>query len=129
MFKERVRDKKILNGFYTGWEHLDDISTFYITAASIKPEELINEVMNEFKNVKIDEESFNRIKKVWIAKEIRIVDDLEYMADNIIYDIIKYDKIISNKIDIIKSMKFKVLKDLIKKIDFNNISIVIMNKK
>jgi predicted Zn-dependent peptidase len=129
LFKERVRDKKIINGFSIGWENIEDISTLYINGNSVKPDELINEVISEFNNVSIDEESFNRIKKVWISREIKMIDDIEESADNIYYDIIKYNKIIPNKIDIIKSMKFKVLKDLVKKIDFKNYSIVKMEKE
>ena len=129
LFKERVRDKKILNGLSTGWENLEDISTFYIQAASIKPDELINEIISEFDNVKVDEDSFNRIKKVWISKEIKMVDNIEEEADNIYYDILKYKKIIPNKIDIIKNMKFRVLKDIVKNINFKNYSIVKMEKE
>jgi len=129
LFKERVREKKILNGLSTGWENLEDISTFYIQAASIKPDELINEIISEFNNVKIDEESFNRIKKVWISREIKMVDNIEEEADNIYYDVLKYKKIIPNKIDIIKNMKFKVLKDIIKNVNFKNYSIVKMEKE
>ena len=129
LFKERVREKKILNGLSTGWENLEDISTFYIQAASIKPDELINEIISEFNNVKIDEESFNRIKKVWISREIKMVDNIEEEADNIYYDVLKYKKIIPNKIDIIKNMKFKVLKDIVKNVNFKNYSIVKMEKE
>ena len=129
LFKERVRDKKILNGLSTGWENLEDISTFYIQAASIKPDELINEIISEFDNVKVEEDSFNRIKKVWVSKEIKMVDNIEEEADNIYYDILKYKKIIPNKIDIIKNMKFKILKDIVKNINFKNYSIVKMEKE
>ena len=129
LFKERVREKKILNGLSTGWENLEDISTFYVQAASIKPDELIDEVISEFNNVKVDEESFDRIKKVWISREIKMIDNIEEAADNLYYDILKYKKVIPNKIDIIKNMKFKVLKDIIKKINFKNYSIVKMEKE
>ena len=129
LFKERVRERKILNGLSTGWENLEDISTFYVQAASIKPDELIDEVISEFNNVKVDEESFDRIKKVWISREIKMIDNIEEAADNLYYDILKYKKVIPNKIDIIKNMKFKVLKDIIKKINFKNYSIVKMEKE
>ncbi len=129
LFKEKVREKKILNGLSVGWENLEDISTFYIQASSIKPDELIDEILNEFNNITVDESSFNRIKKVWISREIRNVDDIEEMADSLYYDILKYRKVIPNKIDIIKNMKFKVLKDIVKKINFKNYSIVKMNKE
>lgn len=129
LFKEKVREKKILNGLSVGWENLEDISTFYIQASSIKPDELIDEILNEFNNITVDESSFNRIKKVWISREIRNVDDIEEMADSLYYDILKYRKVIPNKIDIIKNMKFKVLKDIVKKINFKNYSIVKMDKE
>lgn len=129
LFKEKVREKKILNGLSVGWENLEDISTFYIQASSIKPDELIDEILNEFNNITVDESSFNRIKKVWISREIRNVDDIEEMADSLYYDILKYRKVIPNKIDIIKNMKFKVLKDIVKKINFKNYSVVKMDKE
>ena len=77
----------------------------------------------------MDEASFNRIKKVWIAREYKIIDNIEEMADDLYYDIVKYGKVIPKRIDIIKSMKFKVLKDLVKKIDFTNYSVVKMKNK
>ena len=129
LFKERVSEKKILNDLSVGWENLDDISTFYIQATSIKPDDLICEIINEFNSINIDEESFNRIKKVWIARKIRAVDDIEAMADSMCHDLIKYGKVIPNKIDIIKNMKLKILKDIIKKIDFKNYSVVKMEKE
>ena len=129
LFKERVKNKKILNSFSIGWEHIEDISTLYLSIVSVKPEEIIDEVINEFNNIIVDEESFNRIKKVWIAREIKMIDNIEDMADDLYYDIVKYGKVIPNKIDIIKSMKFKVLKDLVKKIDFTNYSVVEMKNK
>lgn len=129
LFKERVRNKKILNGLSTGWEFVEDVSAFYISASSVKPDLLINEILEEFKNARVDEEDFKRIKKVWIAREIRMVDDIEEAADNLYYDILNYKNVIPNKIDIIKNMKFSELKNIIKKIDFNNYSVVKMEKE
>ena len=126
LFRERVRDKKILNGFYVWNEDIDNIRVINLLASSVKPRELIDEIINEFNNVSIDEESFERIKKVWIAREIKMIDNIEDASDNLYYDILKYKKVIPNKIDIIKNMKYKVLKDLVKKIDFKNYCIVEM---
>ena len=126
LFREKVRDKKILNGFSIWSEDIEDIRVINLLASSVKPDELINEIINEFKNVSIDEESFSRIKKVWIAREIKLIDNIEDTADNLYYDILKYKKVIPNKIDLIKNMKYKVLKDMIKKIDFENYSVVKM---
>ena len=129
LFKEKVRDKKILNEFSIGWEHIDDISTLYVLASSNKPDDLISEIISEFNSINVDEESFNRIKKVWISREIKTIDNIEEEADNLYYDILKYRKVMPNKIEIIKNMKFRILKDMIKKIDFSNYSIVKMEKE
>ena len=126
LFKERVKDKRIMNDFYIWPEDVDGLKVLYLLASSLKPDELIEEIIHEFENIKIDEESFNRIKKVWIAREIKGIDNIEESVDTLYYEIVKYNKIIPNKIDIIKNMKFKVLKDLIKNIDFSNYSIVKM---
>ena len=122
-------DKKLSNDLHSSWENIEDISTLHMYGVSIKPDDLISEIINEFNSINVDEESFNRIKKVWIAREIKELDDIECMADNMCYDLIRYRKVITNKIDIIKNMKFKTLKDIIKKIDFKNYSIVKMEKE
>ena len=129
LFMERVRDKKLLNSLEPGWENIDGISTLYLISNSVKPDDLVNEIISEFNNINVDEESFNRIKKVWIAREIKMLDDIEAMADGLCYDLVRYGKVLPNKIDTIKNMKFKVLKNLIKKIDFKNYSIVKMEKE
>lgn len=126
LFREKVRDKKILNDFYLFSDEIENMRVLYLMASSIEPDSLIDEIISEFNNIKVDEDSFNRIKKVWIAREIKTIDSIEDSLDNIYYDVLKYKKVIPNKIDIIKNMKFKVLKDLIKSIDFKNYSIVKM---
>lgn len=129
IFRERVREKRLSTGLSIGWEILKDISVLYINSSSVKPDELINEIKEELKNINIDEASLKRIKKVWISREIRSIDKVEDTFDTIYDDIVKYREVIPNKIDMIKGLKLKVLKDLIKKIDFTNISIVKMEKK
>ena len=98
-------------------------------ASTIEPEELIKEVKSVLEKKEIDEDSFNRIKKVWLSREIKSIDSIDETVDSTYHDILNYRKIIPNKLDIIKSMKYKTLKDLIKKIDFKNISIVKMERK
>ena len=129
IFREKVRKSKILNGLYTEWETYDNFKTFYLMASTIEPEELIKEVKSVLEKTDIDEDSFNRIKKVWISREIKAIDSIDCTVDNSYNDILNYKKIIPNKLDIIKNMKYKVLKDLIKKIDFKNISVVKMDRK
>ena len=126
-FREECRKEKILNGMYTEWESIEDFNTFYLMASTVEPKELIKKIKKVLSKVKVNENDFTRIKKVWIAKEIRMIDNIDETVDNLYSDILNYKKIIPNKLSIIKSMKFKQLKDLINDIDFNNISVVTMN--
>ena len=127
LFKERVNQEKLLSDLYIEWENTEDFRTFYLMATSIYPQELIREINKEFENIHIQESDFERIKKVWIANEVRMIDNIDTTVSNLYYDIIKYHEIIPNKIDLIKEMKLKTLQALISKIDFKNISVVTMN--
>ena len=128
-FRERVRNEKIVNGIHTEWENLEDFRVFYLMASTKEPDKLEEEIKDEISNLSITESSFNRIKKVWIANEIRMIDNIDATVNNLYDDILKYGSIISDRIDKIKSMKLKILEELIKKIDFKNTSIVQMLPK
>ena len=125
-FRERVRNDKLLSSIYTEWESIEDYKVFYLMATTINPDKLIEEIKYELENLSITERVFERIKKVWIANEVKMIDSIDATVNNIYDDILRYKKIIPNKIDIIRKMKLKKLNELIEKIDFENISILKM---
>jgi len=127
-FREKMRKEKLLTGLYKEWESIEGFKTFYLMANSTEVDKLEKEILDVFKNMNIDENSFNRTKKVWTSREIKAIDNIDYTVDKIYSDVLNYKKVINNRLDMIKNMKFKVLKDLIKKIDFTNISVVKMDK-
>ena len=128
-FKERVRIDKLLNDIYTEWESTEEYKVFYIFSTTLKPDSLVKEIEEELDNISISEKSFERIKKVWIANEVKIADDINRMQRNVYYDIIFYNKLIPNKIDLIKKMNINKLNKLIKTIDFTNRSkLIVLNK-
>ena len=55
---------------------------------------------------------------------VEIVDNIERMESNIYDDIIKYNKVIDNRIELIRKMEFKKLTKLLDDIDLSNISIL-----
>ena len=128
-FRERVRSEKILNDIYTEWEDTIGYKTFYILATTKDPDSLIKEIKYELDHISISKKTFERIKKVWIANEVKMIDDIEREESNLFDDIISYNKVISNRIDIIRNMSVKVLNELIKKIDLTNISVLKMYNK
>ena len=92
---------------------------------------MLEEIEEELDNINISEKDFERIKKVWIANEVKITDSIASMQRNIFSDIIIYNKIIDNKVDLIRKMSFKKLTKLIKDINFKNRSklIALSNNK
>ena len=97
-------------------------------ASSQDPDALLKEIIEEFNNLKLEEKTFERIKKVWIANEVKMIDNMDSTVSNVFSDIIDYRKVISNKVEIIRNMDINTLKNIVKKIDFKNISTVKMLK-
>lgn len=129
IFKERVRNKKLINNFYTEVELIDGFHTIYIMSSSEDPDELIKEIKDELSNVKISKNDFERMKKVWIANEVKMIDDVDSAVSNLYDDIIRYKGVIADKIDRIRGLDFKVMNEIVEKINFNNIAVVKMNKE
>ena len=125
-FRERVRQDKLVSSMSIDWEEIEDFATLYITASTQDLEALEKEIKKELKNLPVTEKDFERIQKVWIANEVRMIDNIESTVSNVYDDILKYHEVIPNKIELIKKMKYKTLKELIAKIDFQNTSIVKM---
>ena len=127
-FKERVRNKKLINNFYTEVETIDEFHTLYIMSGSEEPDELIQEIKNELNNVKISKNDFERMKKVWIANEVKMIDDVDSTVNNLYDDIIRYKEVIGDKVDRIRNLDINIMNEIVEKINFNNIAIVKMNK-
>ena len=128
-FRERCRINKLLNGIYTEWETIKDFKTFYILATTLDPDKLLEEIKYELKNLSITEKTFERIKKVWIANEVKMIDNIDSTVNNIFDDIIKYNRIIPDRVEIIRDMNIKTLEKLVKELDLKNISVVKMISK
>ena len=128
-FRERARLDKLLNDIYTECESSKDYKVFYIFATTTKPDSLMNKIEEELDNISISEKSFERIKKVWIANEVKIADDINRMQRSVYYDIIFYNKVIPNRIDQIRKMNINKLNKLIKNINFSNRSKLIALSK
>ncbi len=109
---------------------LDIDSHFIISLVNTgdKYEELIKRIDNSFKNISFDENEFNRKKKVLISNEVFSYENMEMINDMIVDNIIFDNKIEDNIIDIINSINMDELNEIVKKIDFNNKSIVILKK-
>ena len=66
------------------------------------------------------------MKKVWIANEVKMIDDIDSTVHNLFDDLLKYNEVITNKVDVIRSLDYKTMIDIYNTLDFNNKSVVIM---
>lgn len=129
LFREKARNKKLLTNFYTEWESIKNIKTFYIMASTDNPKELLNEIEEETLNYSFTEEDFKRMKKVWIANEVRMIDDIDSTVHNVFEEYLKYGKVIADKIDRIRNMDYETLLEIYDGIDFTNKAVVVMRKE
>lgn len=126
LFREEARSKKMLNSFYMDWDNTQEYKTFLVLASTNDPKKLIKKLKDELLTHELDEAVFQRMKKVWIANEVKMADYIDSTVNNIYDDMIRYHKVIPNKVDVIRKMNMKKLEDIVSKIDFNNISVVTM---
>lgn len=129
IFREEIKKDKLMTSFYTEREVIKDYILITFKADSNKPKELIERIKKELSSIEITEEEINRVKKVWISSSVMMTDVISITIDNILDDIITYGKLIPNKVDIYRSLNKKDYIDMLKDIDFNNSSSIIINPK
>lgn len=127
LFREQARSEKLLNNFYSDWDNTEEYKTFLILSSTNHPDSLIEAIKGEFSKHELDEAMFNRMKKVWIANEVKMADYIDSTVNNVYDDMIRYHRVIPNKVEVIRKMNIKTLEKIVSKIDFDNLSVVIMN--
>ena len=126
MFRENVRRKNLMTSFYYEWDDINKYKSLLLFAETENPDLLIGEIQKELDNIIILEEDFERIKKVWIANQVMSIDNIEATVDIIYDDMIKYRRVVDDKLELIRKLDFKKLNNLIGNIKFNNKCKVIM---
>ncbi len=129
LFNEDVRKNDLATSFYTSSTDVTHYKTLEFFAKTKDPTKFIDRVGQELANIVITEDDFERIKKVWLASEVSIIDNHELTLDNMSDDIQRYGDIVPNRMEIIKSLKKKVLDDMISKLDLTNRTTVIIKNK
>ncbi len=125
-FWERMRNEGKVTSFGYATMNTDKHMSITILAETEKQEELIKDISNEFKNFTIKEEDMERLKKVWIASEVVMIDNISVTLDNIVYDVIEYGDIIDNKTELIRKINKKDMDEILNSIDFDNKSVVVL---
>ena len=124
-FNEEVFEKKLSTSFYTYFTIIDDLYMVSVDAESEYADMFVEEFDKKLKNIRICEEDFERIKKVWYSVIIRSLDNNYAMANSIVDDLLK-DKEVCDNLEFINSLNYQELQEVIKEIDFSNRTLVLM---
>ena len=124
IFRERMAEDNLLTRFYTDVESINDYKIIYLYGESTKPDKLLEEIIEETKNIKITIDDLNRMKKVLIASEIKQADYVDGVMSSIASDVTRYNKFIEDPINLYKNLNLKELKDVLKNIDFKTTAVV-----
>jgi len=89
---------------------------------------LFNKIEKTFDEKDFTEEDFERCKKVIIANFIKDTTKIDVVNDLVVGNIINNNRVPVDYVKTIKKLKYETLLKIIKKIDFNNKSTVIMEK-
>lgn len=129
-FVEKLLDEEIINdNLYVDFDNSTDYTILFVTGDSVKPNLLLDKIKQELKNLKISEQEFLRKKKTVLSSLIYMSENIFSLNSNIMSDIIKYGKFNNNKYNDIKDLNYKDFNNLIKKINFDNYTTVIINPK
>ena len=129
LFREKLKVDKLMTSFYIEREIIGNYLIISFKADSSKPDELVKAIKKELETYDVTEEDISRLKKVWISSEVMMIDNINMTLENVIDDVIRYGKIISNRVEIYRSLNKKEYDDIISKVDFSNSSTLIIKPK
>ena len=128
-FDEELKKENIIsNTTYVNLINCDTHILISLMNETNKYEEFIEKVKEKLNNLEINEKDFNRKKKVLISNEIFAYENVEAVGDIIVDNIIYNKELEDNPIEIINNLNMKEFLELIKKIDINNTSLVVLKK-
>ena len=94
-----------------------------------KTQEFLDVTLKYLSELKIDEEVIRRKIKCLISRYILSFDTNESVVDNIITDLVYFDRIIDNYIEIFKNFSVEKAEKVLKTIDINNKTIICLKAK
>ena len=128
-FDEDAKKKGIITN--TIYYNILNIGSHFIVSlinTGEKYEELIKMIDEKFKDISFDERELERKKKVLVSNEVFSYENVEMVNDMIVDNIIFDNKIETDMISLIEEINMDELKEIVKKIDFNNKSIVVLKQ-
>jgi len=126
---ENYKNKSLM---YSMNYDITDAESYYLMNLKLvtdEPNELIEKLKKDLKKPSISKKTFLRKKKMFLNNLILNFENIEDIEDMISNHIIRANHIINNMYDLLKQMNYDEMKKVLNEIDFNNYSILKVNKK
>lgn len=121
IFNEKIKNEDIIRtDLDITTLHTDKHVLVIITAETNKVERLLEEIEEELVDLKIQENDFERKKKVKKSSVIYRSDNIYAINNKIMSNIINYDKVILDEHAHIDELKYREFSNIIKEIDLKN---------
>lgn len=128
-FAELVKKENVVEGFYVEHYTCGKHLILEFNAESDKSDIFKEMVDNCLYNLHITEEELKRMKRVWIASEIKITDKSDMLANSLLDDFIEYENLCNERINIIDDLNIEELTDIVNDLYFENNSFLLANPK
>ena len=130
LFDEKAKNESVItNSMYVNILNTDTHFIVSLISETNKYEELIKLIRKELSDIKIKVDDLERKKKVLISNEIFSFENIEIVNEMIIDNIMFDNHIEEDIIKVINSLNINELNSIINKIDFKNVSEVILTSK
>ena len=128
-FNEVAKDKNIItNSLYVNILNCDTHILVSLLNETHKYKVLIDLIKEELSSIKISVDDLERKKRVLISNEIFSYENVEIINEMIIDNIIFDNRIEENIVETINELNIEEMMKIIKNIDFNNTSTIILKK-
>jgi predicted Zn-dependent peptidase len=125
-FREELFDKNLVNFLSAERDIFEDVITLEVVAETRNPKEVIKRIKDKMKHLEVTEEDLIRRRRCNISSLIRDFDDIEYVNSDIAYQLVTYNKLITNNYEIFNRINMKNLNIVKSKLDLEHNSTVVM---
>lgn len=126
LLKEDLLEKELIVGIGANRDIFNGIVTLEINVETKYPQEVLPLLKEQMKHLKLNKEDLKRRIRCNIAALINDFDDIEYVNTEIADQLITYGKVYDNMYDIYNGLNIDEAKDILKKINLDNMSIVML---
>ncbi|MBP3841685.1 MAG: insulinase family protein [Bacilli bacterium] len=131
LFNEKALQEELFANYYFDFDFIGEYVVINLVFESKKINELLEFVDETLKNRKkiLNQDEFSRAIKVSISNRIKATCYIDSVVSSLYSDLINYNKIIDNKIDVLRKLKYDEMIKVSDSIDISNNSIVCLVPK